>query len=322
MVGAGAWSTRSHLPAMKRIQAAGLAEYPAVCDLDEAKAKPYAAELDAASYADLDAMVREVRPDGLALIVGPAAMADVILRAVEHRVPFLCEKPPAPDLATHRRLVEAAGDLPHATGYNRRSSPYLAKAKEWLAGERLQTVTVHFTRHRRHDPDFTTTAVHGIDTAVYLAGPLASARIETAPAGAVQNVFINGWTAAGTRVDITVLPDTGSAQEHYICRSADRTVRVAYPQHPMIDYPGYVERHEGNQVIERLSHADFGLEADDLPALIGILGEQELFARMLAGEAEPISTLETSLHAQELREPLQHLPRDRVSSLDFPHPTI
>ena len=310
VVGAGTWSSQSHLPALKRIQSAGLAEYPAVCDLDGEKAKTYATELEAAAYTHLDAMVHELEPDGLALIVGPAAMPGVIARVIELGVPFLCEKPPATDLAAHRALLDAAGDLPHIVAYNRRHAPYVAQAKEWLADKPLQALTVHFTRHRRHDPDFTTTFIHGIDAALYLAGELASARIEVAPAGEVRNFFINGWTAAGTHVDLVVTPDTGSAQEYYVCRSTDKTVRVAFPMPSTFDYPGYVERHEDGHVVEHLTHADFGLESDDFPALIGILGEEERFARMLTGDAASISTLRTSLQAQELREVLVRHPGD------------
>lgn len=302
-----------HLRALRTIQGAGLTECAAVCDLDQAKAGPYAAELDAVVFTDLDAMVREIRPDGLALLVNTQAMPTAISKAIGYRLPFLCEKPPATDSDTHARLMDAAGDLPHVVAYNRRFAPYVAKAKEWLAGETLQVVTAHFSRHRRRGEDFTTTAVHAIDTALHLSGPLASARIEIAATGHVRNFFINGWTEDGVHVNIMVTPDTGSAQEHYIVRSTDKTVRVAFPQRPMIDSPGYVELHENNEVSARLTAADFGIDEDDLPALLGIQAEQELFARMLAGEAESISTLSTSLETQRLREQLGAHPSERTA---------
>jgi len=312
VVGAGHWSTSAHLPALKRVQEAGLADYAGVCDLNEDRSKPYAAELNAGAYTDFDKMIREVKPDGLTLVVGCRDMPGMILKAIEHGIPFLCEKPPATDAGTHIRLLDAAGDLVHAVGYNRRHAPYVTRAKEWLAGEVLQTVTAHFIRHRRREADFTTTSVHAIDTVLYLAGELESARLEIAPTGHVCNSFISGWTREGVRVDVTITPDTGSAQEHYIARSTEKTVRVAFPQRPMIDYPGYVELHEKNQVTRRLTCTDFGLAEDDLPGLTGVLAEEELFARMLTGNAEPRSTLRTSLQTQQLRELLACSPTGRT----------
>lgn len=307
LVGAGRWSTSVHLPALQRLQASRLAEYSGVCDLDAAKARAYASALDAAPHTDLDAMLDDLHPDGLLLITGPGQLPDVIRTAIGRGIPFLCEKPPATDAETHRELRDAAGALPHVVAYNRRHAPYIARAKEWLEGAELQAVACHFARHRRRDEDFTTTAVHGIDAALYLAGAeLETARLEVAPAGGVVNFFIDGWTTNGVRVSILVTPDTGSAQEHYTIRSADRTVALAFPQNPMVDRPGWVELHQENRVAARLTAADFGLADDDLSALIGVQAEEERFARMLAGEAVSISTLATSLQTQQLREQLCH----------------
>jgi predicted dehydrogenase len=317
IVGAGRWSSRVHLPACRELQNRGLAEYVGVCDLDADKAHDYASVLDTRPFSDLDRMIEAVGPDGIVLLVGHADMAAAVQKAIDLRVPFLCEKPPAPDLATHRELLKAAHDLPHVVAYNRRHAPYVAKAKEWLADETLQVVAVHFARHRRRAEDFTTTTVHAIDAALFLAGDLVAARIEAAPTGHVTNFFVDGWTAAGTRVTVLVTPDTGSAEEHYVCRSTDRTVRVAFPQEPIIDRPGRVELHEGNEVVKRLRPEDFGLADTDLPALIGILGEQERFARMLAGEADSLSTLRTSLGTQVLREELRRLIGHGRRSVDW-----
>jgi len=314
LVGGGHWSNRMHVPAAQRVQASGLARYAAVCDLDSAAAASGAASLDARPYTDLGKMFREVHPDGLVLVVHCATTPSLILEAARLKVPFLAEKPPAPDTAVHRRLLAAVGNLPHMVGYNRRHAPYTTTARAWMGDEVPQTVTALFSRYRRRSEDFTTTAVHAIDAALFLAtGTVAAARIEIARAGEVRNFFIDAWTDAHTRVSIHVTPDTSTRQEHYIVRGPTRSAHVAFPHPGMIDFPGYVELQKEARTIARKTCTDYGIAEDDQPALAGVRAEHERFAQMLCGKAEPISTLATSLPTQLLREQLTRQTDTRLS---------
>ncbi|MFH1708552.1 MAG: Gfo/Idh/MocA family oxidoreductase [Planctomycetota bacterium] len=303
VIGCGQWATWMHLPVMRDLAARGAAVYAGVCDRDGTRAREYAAQLGGpAVFTDAGAMLDAVRPDAIIILVNPEYTADLVRPAITRRIPFLVEKPPAPSAAAHRDLMAAAGTLPHVVAYNRRFAPYIREARAWLAGAVPQMVTGVFARHRRQEADFTTTAVHGIDTVLFLAGaPLVSAVLEMVPSGCVHNFFLRGWTAAGTRVAIEVTPDTGSAVEHYAVRGTDRSAQVAFPQPPMIDLPGWVELHEGNAVIARKTPADLNLVADDLPALAGVRGEHEALPALLAGEPSA-GTLATTLQTQVVRE--------------------
>ncbi len=120
----------------------------------------------AAVHDDLDRMLEDVQPEGVLVLVPPPVATAVIERVAKRRAAFLTEKPPAPDTAAHRRLIEVVGELPHVVAYNRRHAPYIRQAKEWMAGQAVQSVTVLFSRYRRRDPDFTTTVCacdrHGV----------------------------------------------------------------------------------------------------------------------------------------------------------------
>jgi hypothetical protein len=294
-----------HLPALRKLKAAGRADYAAVCDLDPEKAEPYAGALGARAFTDLDAMLAAVRPDGVALLVSEGATPALIEMCIRRGLPFITEKPPAPDLATHRRLLKKVGALPHIVAFNRRHAPYVRQALEWMREVPLQGVFCDFSRHNRRDADFGATYVHGIDAVQCLArGEFVEARLEVAPVDGGANVYVGGWTASGVRLDLRITPVTGSAREHYTVISADRSVVMAYPQPPMIDLPGFVERHETNRLVERKSAADFGLAPDDLPGLGGILREHELLVEMLEGSATAWSTLATSLPTQIIRDAL------------------
>jgi myo-inositol 2-dehydrogenase / D-chiro-inositol 1-dehydrogenase len=311
IIGCGNWSSRMHLPALVNLSKTGDVAYVAVCDLNRSLAEEYARQLPGTMptiYGDVDRMLADARPDGVLVLVPPPVAAGVIERVARCRVPFLTEKPPAPDTATHRRLIDLVGELPHVVGYNRRHAPYVQQAKEWMRGQPVQSVPVLFSRHQRREPDFTTTAVHAIDTACHLAGGnFAALRVEAAPAGQAVSYFVNGWTTGGARIDILMTPDTASAAEHYTVRAAVRTVSLSYPQPAMMDVPGFVELHEANMVVARKSAADFGIDAADFPTLGGILGEQTSFCNALRGRAKAVSTLANTLQTQQVREALTQL---------------
>jgi predicted dehydrogenase len=305
IVGAGSWSRDMHLPALRRLQDAGRADYVAVCDLDPAKAGAYAASLGARAFTDLDAMLAGVKPDGVALLVSEHVTPVLIETCIRRGLPFITEKPPAPDVATHRRLLEAVGELPHIVAFNRRHAPYVRQAVEWMRDAPLQGVFCDFSRHNRRSGDFGATFVHGIDTVQYLArSEFAEARLEVAPVDGGANLYIGGWTASGVRLELRIMPVTGSAREHYTVISVNRSVVVAYPQPPMIDLPGFVELHDCNRLVVRKSAVDFGLAPDDLSGLGGIVREHELLVEILEGSATAWSTLRTSLPTQMIRDSL------------------
>ena len=307
VVGAGGWSTAMHLPVLKKLAASHKIVFTGVCDFDGQKARAYADELGTASvHADMAEMLSSVRADGVILLVPPAANPGVIRAAIRARKPFLVEKPPATDAATHRALARAAGRLTHLVAYNRRHSPYTLQARSWMRNTRIQAVVGQFSRYRRRESDFTSTAVHGIDTVRFLAGSdLARYEIETAHTGHAWNFFIHGWFKNGARCDLQVTPDTGSSEEHYTIRSADRTVSLSFPHRAVHDLPGFVELRERNAVTRHLGPSDFGVDPKDIPTLAGILGEHLAFIRALRTGKPAASTLSATLQTQEIREALE-----------------
>ncbi|MFH1377146.1 MAG: Gfo/Idh/MocA family oxidoreductase [Planctomycetota bacterium] len=305
IVGAGQWSEMMHLPALFKTRDRRSAEYCAVCDLDRSKAEDYAAKLGCAAYSDIDAMIRAENPDGLALLASPSALPALIRKAAAASIPFLSEKPPAPNAIEHQRLIETVGGLPHLIAYNRRYSPYIRKAVEWLRGLSINYVSARFTRHRRFDADFTSTAVHAIDaTRCLLGSDIKNVRIDIRKTGKTSSFFLNGVSVKGAHFDIAISPDTGAAMEHYWIHSADRAVFVSFPQPPVVDAPGKIECFEANQSIIVLTSDDFSITPDDLPSLAGITGEHDAFIELLDTGRTPESTLARSLQTQHIRDDL------------------
>ena len=308
VAGAGRWAWRMHRPALERLREEGRLRVLAVSDPDRGRAGRLAEALGApAVYAGAGRMLDEVRPDGLLILTRPEVSPALVREAAGRGVPFLVEKPPAADTATHRRLAEEAEGLVHLVAYNRRFSPYLRRAREWLGGEEPLLVHCRFSRHRRREADFTATAVHAVDTAFHLAGgrPL-EVELEAVPAAGVWNYFLLGRTARG-RVDVVVTPDVSSSQEHYVLLGRRRGAVVAFPQPNVMDLPGCVELHEEGRVAARLGPGDFGLEAGDLPALAGVVGEHREFLEAVLTGNSPGATLAATLPVQEVRAAMQEL---------------
>ena len=301
IVGLGGWATSMHLPACRLIQEAGRACYCGLCDCDEPKARQAAAFLGGTAYTDLARMLQVEKPDGLVILVKPDATPRLIELAIERQLPFLAEKPPATSVLIHRQLIDAVGALPHVIAYNRRFTPYMNKARVWLQGLPLQTVEASFCRFRRLEPDFTGTAVHGIDSVLFLAGGrLAEARLEVGSKDAIRNLFLTAWTQENCRIQLSVAPDSAFETEEYVVRSTSRNARIA---HPLQGHDtGCVCLYEDNHLRQELSARDFGLAADDWPSLSGIRAEHENFIDLLEGTRPALATLQDTLNTQILRE--------------------
>jgi predicted dehydrogenase len=324
VVGCGSWSTEMHLPAMLQLAEQGLVEYTAVCDLNEEAAQVYADKLGVkAVYADMEKMIKECTLDGLDIITTPDIERTPVDIAIEHRVPFLVEKPPAPSSAHHKRYMESVGDLLHVVGYNRRHSPFMIQAKEWMEGEQLQAVQVSFSRYRRMSDDFTGTAVHALDTARFLAGgDLGKTRLEVVWTDEVFNFYLNGWVG-DTRVDVQITPNIALSEERYTMKSVDKTVVISFPQPGCYDQQGSAELYERNKRTAIMTGAEFGdSRVNPLarrPYLGGIEGEHEVFYKALAGQAEPWSTLSATYQTQVIREQLSEMRNEApcVKDIDY-----
>jgi predicted dehydrogenase len=307
IVGLGGWATSMHLPACRLIQEAGKACYCGLCDCDEAKARQAAALLGGTAYTDLERMLQAEKPDGLVILVKPDVTPRLIELAIARQLPFLTEKPPSTSIQVHRRLMEAAGALPHVIAYNRRFTPYMGKARAWLQDRPLQTVEATFCRFRRLEADFTGTAVHGIDAVLFLAGGcLAEARLEMVRKDAVRNLFLTAWTRENCRIQLVVAPDSAFTTEEYVVRSTSRNARIEHPWQGRD--PGRVCLYEDDRLCQDHSARDFGLAVDDWPTLCGIRAEHENFIDLLEGTQPALATLQDTLHTQIIREAFGDLP--------------
>jgi predicted dehydrogenase len=292
-----------HLPMLERLQAEGRADYVGVCDLDLQKAEVLATRLGCGCFEDLEDFINQMEPDGLAFLVNPKVTPKLLRFAIERRIPFITEKPPASSAEEHRSLIQDVGALPHIVAYNRRHSVYVEKALALVDPAEIQGVEARLSRVGRHDEDFTSTAVHALDLCLFLlSDSLADATLWVHPAGEDTDFFLHGTSRRGRHLHLAITPNTGVAQEHYWIKTPKASLEIRFPQSGMIDLPGGVTHIRHNQIVGSYGPADFNLTPDDLPGLGGIYHEHRLFINLLEGQGQAISTLQTSLATQQLRD--------------------
>ena len=115
----------------------------AICDLDENLARAKAATYGAQAYTDWEKVFEEVEDLGAILICTPPILRKpVIQAAVQHNVPFLCEKPPAQSLREAREIVALLQNtrLIHSVGFNQRYAPSVDRCLELLEGRQINLV--------------------------------------------------------------------------------------------------------------------------------------------------------------------------------------
>ncbi len=264
VIGCGGMSSTGHGPSHARL-ARELPELSLVacCDLNAAKASQYAAKFGfARSYTDLEAMIAAEQPEAISVITPVEHTCRVFCQVVGHGRPTFTEKPPGLTVAELDQMLAAAGETINQVAFNRRFQPLVRKLKEQLpAPDQLQHIRYDFCRVNRPDADFSTTAVHGIDTVRHLAGAdFARLTFHYQPlpeeGPTVANVFIDGTMTSGATCHLAFLPCCGSVVERATIMARDHTWYLELPMWGGHDSPGRLQHVVRREVAEVWSGDD------------------------------------------------------------------
>lgn len=169
---------------------------------------------------------------------------------------LVTEKPPGMTVGECRGIIEAAELSKGKLGvmFNRRYMPLVKEMADILKGREIEYLRYDFYRTGRKDNDFSTTAIHGIDTVQMLAGGLYSKMsftyqpLKTTPVG---NILLSGVTNRSTRVELNFYPDSGMNAERAVILSEGSAFFLNIPIWDCPDYPGSIlEYRSGNLVRE------------------------------------------------------------------------
>ncbi len=200
-------------------------ELTACCDIDAGRAKKFAARFGyARHYSDMEAMMDREKPDAVVVLVMPQVTAKVVAAVLSRGLPVFLEKPPGMNLKEIDELIaiSAAHMAPTQVGFNRRYMPLMQRARQILEVDfaPIQQVNYNMIRYERNDPDFSITAIHAIDAAMFLAGsPYRRMRLDYEALEGFDvsrwNVSLRGECESGAFVNIHIQPMAGYLSESF-----------------------------------------------------------------------------------------------------------
>jgi len=315
-IGCGAHAESSHGPAQARYAASHPGTVLAgCCDVDGARAERFRQQYRfARAYTDALAMVDAERPDAVALVVPDSVTAELAERLLARGVPLLIEKPPGRTVEELDRLVAAAErgsrTVPHQVAFNRRFVPLVEEARRRLAAigpsSAIQHVHYEMTRIDRRDPDFSTTAIHGLDAVRFLAAAdYAEARFHYQPlpglGPGVANIFVDASMTSGATAHLAFCPAAGAVVERATVHAGAHTLFLRIPMWGGFDSPGRLEHLESGRTLGVLGGDAVGADAEPF-VLGGFYGEYEAFLGALAAGRAPSPSLRESRPSVHIAE--------------------
>ena len=235
VLGAGSHSSSNHGPALQRCQQENPAavELAAVCDLDADKASAYARAFGFRRvYTDLEQMVRDEELDGIIAVTALPQTVALATEVARMGVPLVIEKPPGESLAAVVALHAAvhASGTPHMVSFNRRFSPAVTRAREWLRDRpRPELVISRMLRQARREDRFVFgTGIHAVDTVVAFMGRPASVTATCRSVGQEQTEMFDARVAFqdGGAALFCIAPAAGNKEETLELIGPDYDIQV------------------------------------------------------------------------------------------------
>jgi myo-inositol 2-dehydrogenase/D-chiro-inositol 1-dehydrogenase len=285
MIGCGSFAQLCHGPAQRKLGAS----YPdvtlaACCDTAPASSLRYREAFGfERHYADAREMLSAEKPDAVILAVPPVVTCAAASAVLELGFPLLLEKPPGMTPVELGRLIAAGekGGAGAQVGFNRHYMPVMRRAQEIL-GESFRTEAVgrigyEMVRFERWDPDFSTTAIHALDGALFLArSPFRTVEIgfQAQRRGHLEatDVTVSAECYSGTRVMVEIQPVSSANSESARIDAGSQSLILRIPVSPQSDGDGSVEHWRNGALVS--SYSDRSVGAVER---LGILSETEAF---------------------------------------------
>lgn len=312
-IGCGEHARVAHGPAQARCAAERRdLVLAACCDVDPARADTFSRAFGyARAFSDPAAMLEAERPDAVVVVVPIERTVEVGSLVLERSVPVLLEKPPGTTVDEVDRLIDAAERagrmVPHQVAFNRRFAPLVRELRRRIeAAGPLQHLHYEMTRVERRDPDFSTTAIHGLDAVRFLAGcDYAEARFryrelpEVGPG--VADIFVDAEMSSGATAHLAFCPVAGVLVERATVHAHTHTLFLNVPMWRGIDSPGRLWHFTGGTLAADLA-GDHAGDGTALFELGGFYRETASFLDDLAAGRAPSPSLRESRQSVEIAQ--------------------
>jgi myo-inositol 2-dehydrogenase / D-chiro-inositol 1-dehydrogenase len=319
-IGCGEHARVAHGPSQRRCAAErGDLVLAGCCDLDAGRAESFRRDFGyARAFTDPSAMLEAERPDAVVVVVPVERTVAVGSMVLERGLPLLLEKPPGETTVAVDELIAASekgGRVPHQVAFNRRFAPLVRELRRRIeeAGP-LQHVHYEMTRVERRDPDFSTTAIHGLDAVRYIAGAdYAEARFryhERPDIGpGVANILVDAVMTSGATAHLAFCPVAGVLVERATAHAHGHTLFLHVPMWSGVDSPGRLWHFAGGKLVADLGGDRVG-DGTALFELGGFYRETVAFLDALAAGRIPAPGLRESRQSVEIAEHVRERRRE------------
>jgi myo-inositol 2-dehydrogenase / D-chiro-inositol 1-dehydrogenase len=312
-IGCGEHARVAHGPSQARCAREGRdLVLAACCDVERDRAEAFCREFGyARAFTDAAAMLEAERPDAVVLVVPIERTVGVATLVLERGIPLLLEKPPGTTVVEVDRLINVAErdgrPVPHQVAFNRRYVPLVRELRRRIEeGPPLQHLHYEMTRVDRRDPDFSTTAIHGLDAVRYLAGAdYAQARFryreqqELGPG--VADIFVDAVMATGATAHLAFCPVAGALVERATAHAQGHTLFAHVPMWGGPDSPGRLWHFTDATLVADIRGDQIG-DGTTLFELGGFHGETAAFLDALAQGRPPSPSLRESRQSVEIAQ--------------------
>lgn len=294
----------------------------ACCDINRQAAEHVCSEYGfQRAYTDYLEMVDKEQPDVVLAVTPVELTREISVALLERKIPVLLEKPPGMDAEENQAIHEAAirNNVPARVAFNRRYTPLLCALMEEIkeAGTQILDVSCMFVRVGRKVSDFSTTAIHGIDTVRYIAGSEYSkvhlhyndSIVEGIP---VNNIQMTGVMQNGAMVSATFLPHGGCVVERISVTLVGYTFFLFLPVWSGTDTPGELVCMKDGVEYKRISGNDL-IPEYTLFESNGYYAECRIFFDELRAGVRPVSDVITGKASVEIAQAI----RERKTDISF-----
>lgn len=318
VVGCGNIANGVHGPAYRKFAALHQnVRLAGCCDKDEERARRFKDDFGFdGAFTDIQEMLDTVKPDAVCLNAPAHLTMQLAQPILELGYPLLIEKPPGINAEETRTIIEAAlkGQVPNQVAFNRRYMPVVTKLKELLVSNHrpqdIQLLRYDLFRVKRTDRDFAETAIHGIDTARFLAQSdyreLSFHYDELPQFGeGVANIYITGHFESGAAVQLSFCPMAGITMERATVNLLDNTYFAQLPIWNSVDSPGVIQCFSTNNQTVNIS-GDQLTEDQSMHISNGFYQENESFFLDIINLRAPAGSVETALQSVEIADCIRH----------------
>lgn len=313
-IGCGTIATGYHGPSYARYAAIHPdTELAACCDTDEAKAIEFRNRFGfARHYTDLVSMLEAEKPDAVCLIVPEPLTCELSCEILKMGYPLLMEKPPGRTTEEIDRMIAAAhaSDAATQVAFNRRYAPLVRELRRLLAKtfqpSDIQHVRYDFTRVGRTDVNFSWTAIHGIDTARFIAGSdyqhIRFHYQEFPDLGPkTANIFMDCTFTSGATAHLDFCPVAGVVVERATVYAYDNTFFLNVPVWGAVDSPGLLQHFKKGELEQDIVGTDVcgGSESVEL---MGFYAENASFFDALREGRRPTGDLRDARQSVEIAQ--------------------